>query len=366
MTSEVATESLPAKVAVNTLNKEDIIQAAREHGFAACGFARAGQAPHAEALVAWLEGGNHAGMEWMRRTLAERSDPTLLLSGVRTVIVLATNYLTAAPTAQQEDGKARGIITRYAWGNDYHLWLPPRLQAVAAVLEQAGGKQRCFIDGGPVLERDWAGASGLAWHGKSTMGINPQLGTWFFLSVILTTLEFNPDSPLPDRCGTCVRCIEACPTQAITAPLHVDARRCISYLTIENKGAIPMEFRRAMGARIFGCDACLDACPWNRFAQASHDAKLQQREGLDWPLREFLTLDNKSFKELFRDSPILRAKRRGFLRNVCVALGNIGTAEDLPALTNALDDPEELIREHAQWAIEQITARAYQGACGVT
>ena len=127
-----------------------------------------------------------------------------------------------------------------------------------------------------------------------------------------------------------------------------------------------MEFRRAMGARIFGCDACLDACPWNRFAQASHDAKLQQREGLDWPLREFLTLDNKSFKELFRDSPILRAKRRGFLRNVCVALGNIGTAEDLPALTNALDDPEELIREHAQWAIEQITARAYQGACGVT
>lgn len=357
MISESVVGSWPPEAAGMTLDKNGVIHAAREQGFAACGFARAGNAPHAEALVQWLDDGNHATMEWMRRTLAERSDPSLLLPDVRTVIVLATNYLTAEAPAENSDNKARGIITRYAWSDDYHLWLPPRLQAVAAVLENAGGKQRCFIDGGPVLERDWAAASGLAWHGKSTMGINPQLGTWFFLSVILTTLGFAPDPPLSDRCGSCVRCIEACPTQAITAPLHVDARRCISFLTIENKGAIPMEFRKAMGARIFGCDACLDVCPWNRFARASRDAKLQRREGLDRPLCEYLKLDNKSFKKLFRDSPILRAKRRGFLRNVCVALGNVGTAEDLPPLERALQDTEELVREHAAWAIEQINER---------
>lgn len=338
-------------------DKAAVIRVAREHGFAACGFARAGHAPHGEALVRWLDGGNHAAMEWMRRTLAERMDPDRLLAGVRTVIVLATNYLTSANPPEPAAGAACGVIARYAWSDDYHLWLPPRMQAVAAVLEHAGGTQRCFIDGGPVLERDWAGASGVSWHGKSTMGINPRLGTWFFLSVILTTLEFEPDEPLPDRCGSCTRCIEACPTQAITAPLHVDARRCISYLTIENKGAIPMEFRKAIGARIFGCDACLDACPWNRFAKASRDASLHPNAGLDRPLREFLALDNRSFKEQFRNSPILRAKRRGFLRNVCVALGNTGNADDLPALRRALDDPEELIREHAAWAMEQIATR---------
>lgn len=335
-------------------DKEAVILAIREQGFAACGFARAGVAPHADALVRWLDGGNHATMEWMRRTLDERTDPSRLLPGVRTVIVLASNYLTDASSPKPADGAARGIISRYAQIDDYHIWLPPRMQAVATVLERGGGVQKCFIDGGPVLERDWAGASGVSWHGKSAMGIHPKLGTWFFLSVILTTLEFEPDQPLPDRCGSCTRCIEACPTQAITAPLHVDARRCISFLTIENKGAIPMEFRKAIGARIFGCDACLDACPWNRFAQASRDARLHPRAGLDRPLRDFLSLDNKSFKEQFRDSPILRAKRRGFLRNVCVALGNTGNADDLPALENALNDPEELVREHAAWAIEQI------------
>jgi len=190
------------------------------------------------------------------------------------------------------------------------------------------------------------------------MGIHPELGTWFFLSVILTTLEFAPDTPLPDRCGRCTRCIDACPTQAITAPYQLDARRCISFLTIENKGAIPEEFREAMGDRIFGCDDCLDACPWNRFAQASRDAALQPREDvLTKPLREFLTLDDAAFKALFRGSPILRAKRRGFLRNVCVALGNTGTRDDLPALQKAAEDAEPLVREHAAWAINRIAAR---------
>jgi Uncharacterized Fe-S protein len=183
-------------------------------------------------------------------------------------------------------------------------------------------------------------------------------GDLVFLSIILTTLEFAPDPPLPDRCGRCTRCIEACPTQAITAPYQLDARRCISFLTIENKGPIPEEFREAMGDRIFGCDDCLDACPWNRFARASRDAALQSRADLlAKPLGEFLALDDRQFKDLFRDSPILRAKRRGFLRNVCVALGNVGRADDLPALQKATQDSEPLIREHAAWAIERISER---------
>jgi epoxyqueuosine reductase len=267
------------------------------------------------------------------------------------VVVLATNYFHEEPPPTP----STGCIARYAWNDDYHEVLKPRLETLAAKLEEAGGTQRCFVDSGPVMERDWAAACGVSWHGKSTMGINPELGTWFFLSVILTTLEFEPDPPLPDRCGSCTRCIDACPTQAITAPYQLDARRCISFLTIENKGPIPEEFREAMGDRIFGCDDCLDACPWNRFAQASRDAALQpRREILDKPLRAFLSLDDTQFKTLFRDSPILRAKRRGFLRNVCVALGNTGTREDIPALQAAAQDPEPLVREHAAWALERI------------
>ena len=293
----------------------------------------------------------------MKRTQPERSDPALLLPGVRTVIVLAVNYFRSNPP-RADFRAARGRIARYAWSDDYHEIIAPRLAKLCELLASHGGSQRHFVDGGPVLERDWADACGVSWHGKSTMGIHPELGTWFFLSVILTTLQFEPDSPLPDRCGRCTRCIDACPTQAITAPYQLDARRCISFLTIENKGPIPEEFREAMGDRIFGCDDCLDACPWNRFAQASRDAALQPREDiLTKPLREFLALDDGAFKALFRGSPILRAKRRGFLRNVCVALGNTGTRDDLPALQSAAADAEPLVREHAVWAIDRIAAR---------
>ena len=339
------------------MTRDEFRASAREAGFELCGFARAGRAPHAEALASWLDDGCHAGMAWMQRTREERSDPHRLLPGVRTVIVLGKNYLTAdAP--QPADPAPRGRIARYARGNDYHEILRPELLALAVRLEAAGGRQRCFVDGGPVLERDWAAACGVSWHGKSTMGIHPRLGTWFFLSVILTTLDFESDAPLPDRCGRCTRCIDACPTAAITAPRRLDARRCLSYLTIENKGPIPAEFRRALGDRIFGCDDCLDACPWNRFAAESRDARMQPRAA-SWqrPLRDFLPLDERAFRDLFRGSPILRAKRRGFLRNVCVALGNTGTAEDLPALRRALHDAEELVREHADWAIAEIERR---------
>jgi len=338
------------------MTKEILCQQAARLGFDLCRVAEAGPAPHAHALDSWLQNGHHATMDWMRRTSAERSDPRKLLPDAASVVVLATNYYRDEPS---EAGRDNGKIARYAWGHDYHEVLGPRLQELAGLMGEAGGEQKCFVDGGPVLERDWAAACGVSWHGKSTMGIHPQLGTWFFLSVILTTLRFEPDRPLPDRCGRCTRCIDACPTGAIDAPYHLDARRCISFLTIENKGPIPEEFREAMGDRIFGCDDCLDACPWNRFARESRDAQLAPDVRiLRTPLREFLALDDAAFKSLFAGSPILRAKRRGFLRNVCVALGNTGTDDDIPALERAAADPEPLVREHAVWAMARIRSRS--------
>ncbi|HMJ26100.1 MAG TPA: tRNA epoxyqueuosine(34) reductase QueG, partial [Pyrinomonadaceae bacterium] len=221
-----------------------------------------------------------------------------------------------------------------------------------------GGVQKCYVDTGPVLERDHAGEAGTGWHGKSTMLLDAKLGTWFFLAEILTTLELAPDSPQPARCGSCTRCITACPTGAITAPHHLDARRCISYLTIELKGAIPLELRPLIGDRIYGCDDCLDACPWNRFAEASRESAFAARTSTTgMVLRDYLGLSGEEFRTLFRRSPIKRIKRRGFLRNVCVALGNVGSADDLPALGKAAYDPEPLIAEHAAWAINRIRER---------
>ncbi len=337
--------------------KSLLCAAAREQGFNLCRIARAGRAPGADALLQWLQEGNHGEMEWMARTAPQRTDPSLLLPGVRSIVVLATNYLVNDPPPPGTTGTS-GRIARYARGGDYHEIIRPRLEALAGVLAADGARQLCFVDGGPVLERGWAAACGVSWQGKSTMGIHPRLGTWFFLSVILTTADLDPDDPLPDRCGRCTRCIDACPTRAITGVGRLDARRCISYLTIENKGSIPEEFREAIGDRIFGCDDCLDACPWNRFAQASRDAAFQTRPGaMPRRLHEFLELDNSGFKALFHGSPLLRAKRRGFLRNVCVALGNTGAAEDLPALQRAMLDEEPLIREHATWAADRIRKR---------
>ena len=209
-----------------------------------------------------------------------------------------------------------------------------------------------------MLERDFASDAGVGWNGKSTVQIHRRLGTWFFLAEIITTLELEPDERSPDHCGKCTACIDCCPTEAITAPRRLDALRCISYLTIENKGAIPEEFRVAVGDRIFGCDDCLDVCPWNRFAKESNETAFAAREFVNQiPLREFLRLDDAGFRELFRKSPVKRIRRHRFLRNVCVALGNIGDADDLPDLELATADPEPLVAEHARWAIEQIRLR---------
>ena len=323
-------------------------------GFDDCRIARATRAAHADTFQQWLADGRHGDMAWLARSPERRSDPREVLPGCRSVICLALNYYPgSSPFPAAAAGGYR--FARYAWNDDYHELIEKKLAEFDVALQARGGVQRGYVDTGPVLERDFASAAGLGWNGKSTLQIHRRLGTWFFLAEILTTLELPPDPPLADHCGNCTRCLTACPTQAITAPHRVDARRCLAYLSIEHKGPIPEEFRRAMGGRIYGCDDCLEACPWNRFAQVSADLTFQARAAIfDHRLRDFLTLDAAGFRRLFAGSPIARLKRPRFLRNVCVALGNTGDSEDLPALQLAALDPEPLIAEHAAWALAQI------------
>ncbi len=336
--------------------RDEIVARARALGFDSCKVTAATPPRHGAEFRMWLREGAAGEMEWMGRGEEKRSDPEKVLPGARSVIVVALNYFQGEPAAESR-GKTTGRIARYAWGEDYHEVMLRKLEQLSEFLTTHGGTQKCYVDTGPVLERDYAAAAGIGWHGKSTMLIDPQLGTWFFLGEILTTLELPADAEQPSRCGTCVRCIAACPTGAITAPHKLDARRCISYLTIELKGAIPVELRPLMGDRIYGCDDCLDACPWNRFASVSREASFASTPATRMPLRDYLALGDAQFHALFRRSPIKRIKRRGFLRNVCVALGNVGDPTDLPALQRAADDPEPLIAEHALWAIERIRSR---------
>ena len=329
--------------------KSALIAEALALGFDECRIAPAGIPPHADAFREWLAGGNHGDMAWLERNADRRTNPALVLEDVKSVIVLAMNYW--------QRGDAAPAIARYAWGDDYHDIMEPKLWKLDAWLQTHGGKQRQYVDTGPVLERDFAALSGMGWHGKSTMLIHPKLGTFFFLAAIFTTLELPVDEPASDHCGKCTRCITACPTGAIVAPQKVDARLCISYLTIENKGPIPVELRPLIGHRIYGCDACLDACPWNRFARESREVGFAAREFIGMPLRDFLALDDDAFRTLFRKSPIKRIKRARFLRNVCVALGNSGTADDLPALDRAAAEPDALIAEHAAWGAARIRER---------
>ncbi len=329
--------------------KAEFVALAHSVGFDLCRIASCGAPPHAKEFRSWLADGRAGEMAWLDRTRDRRTDPQLVLPGARSVIVLAMNYW--------QGGKSGGIA-RYAWGEDYHDLIEKKLRVLDEWLTARAGTQKCYVDTGPVLERDFAAVAGAGWHGKSTMLIHPQLGAWFFLAEILSTLAFEADPPVRDHCGKCTRCIAACPTGAITAPYQLDARRCISYLTIESKGAIPVALRPLIGDRIYGCDACLEACPWNRFAQTSRESAFSARDFVHgWPLRDFLALTDEQFRALFRKSPIKRIKRPGFLRNVCVALGNIGTREDLPALERAAGDPEPLIAEHARWAISRIRER---------
>src|SRR6202045_4397532 len=338
--------------------KGRLVAFARELGFDSCRITACAPPTHAEEFCNWLKGGAAGEMSYMERGEEKRRDPQKVLPDARSIIVVALNYW-QGENLRRSQTAATGRIARYAWGDDYHDVIAAKLPKIDEFLREFGGEQKYYVDTGPILERDHAAQAGIGWHGKSTMLIDEKLGTWFFLSEILTTLELPPDESARERCGTCERCINACPTGAITAPHKLDARRCISYLTIELKSSIPLELRSLIGDRIFGCDDCLDACPWNRFAQVSHESAFAARRSTTaFSLRDYLALNEAEFRNLFRNSPIKRIKRRGFLRNVCVALGNVGTSEDLPALREAALDSEPLIAEHATWAIEQILGRA--------
>jgi epoxyqueuosine reductase len=321
-------------------------------GLDACGITSADPARHADFYRQWTDEGKAGEMQWLARDPERRTDPTKVLPGAKSIIAVGLNYWQPQP-------KGRGRIARYALGEDYHHVLLEKLETLAKEITDSGEQAKIYVDTGPVLEKPLAERAGVGWQGKSTMLINRKMGPWLLLGEIITTLELEPDAPQKDHCGTCTQCITACPTGAITAPYQMDARKCIAYLTIELKGSIPEEMRPLIGDRVYGCDECLEVCPWNRFAQTTREARFLAKEenaGRD-QLHALLEISAAEFKRRFAKSPILRVKRRGLLRNVCVVLGNIGTADDLPALEKAVLHEEPLVREHAAWAIGQIKSR---------
>jgi epoxyqueuosine reductase len=338
---------------------------ARRLGFAGAAIARldlddAQAARGAAHYRAWLARGEHGEMQWLERMVAERSHPRTLWPAARSLVAVAWNY----HRPDEPDGRNAGFA-RYARGRDYHRAVGSRLKALArfARAQWPGCEARTSVDTGPFLERTWAERAGLGFLGKHAHVIVKESGNWAMLGELVLDVALAPDAPAERRCGTCTRCIDACPTGAIVAPYDVDARRCISYLTIELRSAIPLELRPLVGTRVFGCDDCLDACPWNRFARAAQSDEVRARPGLlATPLASWLTLDAAAFARTFEGTAVLRAGRDGFLRNVCVALGNRGRAEDRPALERALGDGSELVREHAAWALERIAALPGGGA----
>jgi epoxyqueuosine reductase len=344
--------------------KAALRQRAAELGFDDCRFTTAAPPAGAEKFRDWLAQKNHGEMAWLERNTEKRIDPQKVLAGAKTIIVLAATYHAESPKSKVQSPKS-GVVARYAQFEDYHDVLTARLKQLSNFVNQLGGAETCslwYVDTGPVLERDFAQRAGIGFIGKHTNVISRKLGNWIFLAEILTTLELEADAPEKNHCGHCTRCLAACPTAAITAPFQLDARRCISYLTIELKGSIPVEFRPAIGNRIYGCDDCLAVCPWNKFARTGNLLRPHARADLASPdLIELLQLDNAGFKSRFAGSPILRTKRRGFLRNVCVALGNVGDETALPVLEKAARDPEPLIAEHARWAMAQIISAAASG-----
>lgn len=303
---------------------------AAELGFEACRIARAEPLDEeARRLEAWLRSGMHASMAWMERHFEVRVDPGRLLEGARSVIcLLHSYYVPVEPDRRPEVGR----IARYAWGEDYHEVLKEKLWALFAFLEERvpGVRGRAFVDSGPVLEKAWAVRSGLGWQGKNSNVLHPRLGSYFFLGELIVDIELAYDGPIPDHCGRCTRCIEACPTEAIVAPYVVDSRRCISYWTIEHRGEeIDPEVARRMGNWIFGCDICQEVCPWNKFARATGEARFLPRPGMtDTPLEVWEELNLEAFRRRFSRSAVKRAKFEGFLRNVRAALRNLGRRQE--------------------------------------
>ncbi len=332
---------------------------AHEAGFDQTRIAAAKAPPVLAHFARWVEQGHAGIMDYLTDQTDRRSDVTVAFPWAKTVIVSALQYDT--PHAYSTDGPGGGAwIARYAWGDDYHDVVRKRLEALRASIGRDLGafESRAYVDTGPVAEKAYAVAAGLGSYGKNTCVLNQTLGSWFFIGVLITDLDLAPDAPTTDICGTCRACLDACPTQAFPEPYVLDARRCISYLTIEVKDAIDPELRGAMGRQVFGCDICQDVCPWNRKRRVSGGAEFEPRSGNVAPsFEELATLTPEAFQLRFRKNPIKRSKRRGLLRNVAVAIGNAGSRDQLALLDTLLQDEDPIVREHAAWGRERLLAR---------
>lgn len=334
--------------------KRAFVERARQIGFDTIRIAAPDSIPLApERLKAWLEAGHHASMDWMADTAERRADPRMLWPDVRSVILLGVNYGPTGDPLATLSRKDRGSISIYARNRDYHDVIKGKLKEIAGFLaSRASSDVKVFVDTAPVMEKPLAEAAGLGFQGKHTVIVSREFGNWLFLGVIFTTAELPVDEPERNHCGSCRRCLDVCPTNAFPAPFQLDARRCISYLTIEHKGHIPVELRSSIGNRIFGCDDCLAVCPWNKFAQASREAKLMQRDDLAaLPLAELARLDDPTFRTRFSGTPIKRTGRDRFTRNVLIAIGNSGDPALADEAVRLLDDPSPLVRAMAVWAI---------------
>ena len=348
----------PATHSSNSSLTARIREEARRLGFFKMGVARAGPTPHSAEFLRWLERGMQGEMHYMERQAGRRNQPGEVLENARSMLVLTMNYHSGEALSGDP---LTGRISRYAWGEDYHFIVKSGLDALLIFIQSENPAARglCYVDTGPVMEKVWGSRTSLGWMGKHTNLITREQGSWFFIGVILLDIELECAPRESDHCGTCTRCITACPTRAIVAPYVVDARMCISYLTIELRGPIPRPLRPLIGNRIYGCDDCQDVCPWNRFAVQSGNEGFRPRpENLMPALAGLVDMTPEEFERRFRKSPIRRAKRDGFVRNVCVALGNSQNPEALPALSGAMRDRSPLVRAHAAWAVGRIPGQA--------
>lgn len=342
--------------------KEQLQQKARELNFDLFRLASPLALVSAEHdLSAFLQAGYHGDMAWMETRAAERASPILLWPDVKSILLLGMNYAPAHDPMQHLQARSHGLISAYAQGADYHDVLKPRLKQIASVLAQYGGQAKVFVDTAPVMEKPLAQASGLGWQGKHTVLVSREFGSWLFLGAIFTDLELPPDDAEHTHCGSCTRCLDICPTNAFPQAYQLDARKCISYLTIEHKGPIPHELRSKFGNRIFGCDDCLAVCPWNKFAQASREQQLISRRDIGlMPLSELLQLDDASFRKLFVKTPVKRTGRDRFIRNCIIAAGNSSDTALIPYLLMLLSDDSELVRGAAIWALAQLASPQLQ------
>ena len=308
-------------------------------------------------LEAYVAAGHHGDMGWMVETLDRRKSPDAMWVEAKSAILLAVNYDQGLDVFKRLDKKSTGVISTYALNRDYHDVIKSKLKILATwFANESGHDVKVFVDTAPLMEKPLAAQAGLGWQGKHTNLVSRKLGSWFFIGSILTTAELDFDEAEIDHCGSCQACVDICPTKAFNGPHQIDARRCISYLTIEHKGHIPPEFRKAMGNRIYGCDDCLGVCPWNKFARESSEIRLKAREELVSPsLNELLTLDDAEFRKLFSGSPVKRIGRDRFIRNVLIAAGNSNDPNLLFAVRALLNDPSAIVSETAHWAMQELS-----------